>query len=129
MAINLAGNLILIPLLGRFGFGHVGPPLATAVSSTVNVWMLWTVLKRRGHFETDARLRRRAPRMALAAALMGIALFFLTPLVDPYLTRSLMVRVAALSALVGGGAAIYFLACFATRAFALSDLKALARRG
>ncbi|MFL6863588.1 MAG: murein biosynthesis integral membrane protein MurJ [Allosphingosinicella sp.] len=129
MAINLAGNLILIPLLGRFGFGHVGPPLATAVSSTVNVWMLWTVLKRRGHFETDARLRRRAPRMALAAALMGIALFFLTPLVDPYLTRSLMVRVAALSALVGGGAAIYFLACFATRAFAFSDLKALARRG
>src|SRR4051794_25806356 len=129
MAVNLAGNLILIPLLGRFGFGHVGPPLATAVSSTVNVWMLWTVLKRRGHFETDARLRRRAPRMALAAALMGIALFFLTPLVDPYLTRSLMVRVAALSALVGGGAAIYFLACFATRAFVFSDLKALARRG
>jgi putative peptidoglycan lipid II flippase len=129
MAVNLAGNLILIPLLGRFGFGHVGPPLATALSSTVNVWMLWTVLRRRGHFETDARLRRRAPRMALAAALMGVALFFLAPLVDPWLTRSLILRIAALSALVGGGAAIYFLACFATRAFALSDLKALARRG
>jgi putative peptidoglycan lipid II flippase len=128
MGVNLAGNLILIPTLGRFGFGHVGPPLATALSSTVNVWMLWTTLKRRGHFESDRQLRRRAPRMALAALLMGAALFFLAPHVDPYLTRSLLVRIAALSVLVGGGASIYFLACFGTGAFRLRDIKALLRR-
>lgn len=128
MAVNLVGNIVLIPALGTIGMGHVGPPLATAVSSTVNVWMLWTTLRRRGHFETDRQLRRRAPRMAAAAVIMGGALFFLTPYVDPYLTQSLLVRIAALSVLVGGGAAVYALACFATGAFALDDLKALRRR-
>jgi len=128
IGINLAGNLILIPALGTIGMGHVGPPLATALSSTVNVWLLWTTLKRRGHFETDRQLRRRAPRMAAAALIMGTVLYFLTPYADPYLTRSLLTRIAALSVLVGGGAAVYAVACFLTGAFALDDLAALRRR-
>src|SRR5437868_4823580 len=67
VVVNLVGNLTLIPLLGRFGFGHVGPPLATAIASSVNVWMLYHTLRKRGHFEPDARLRRRVPRLALAS--------------------------------------------------------------
>jgi putative peptidoglycan lipid II flippase len=90
--------------------------------------MLWSTLRRRGHFESDRQLRRRAPRMGLAALLMGAALYFLAPHFDPYLTRSLLVRIAALSVLVGGGATLYFAACFVTRAFRLADLKALLRR-
>src|SRR6476661_2955740 len=35
VAVNLIGNIILIPVLAQWGFGHVGPPLATALSSTV----------------------------------------------------------------------------------------------
>ena len=128
IGINLVGNLVLIPALGTIGMGHVGPPLATALSSTVNVWLLWTTLRRRGHFETDRQLRRRAPRMAAAALIMGTVLYFLTPYADPYLTRSLLTRIAALSVLVGGGAAVYALACFLTGAFALDDLAALRRR-
>ena len=128
MGVNLVGNIILIPTLGTIGMGHVGPPLATAVSSTVNVWMLWRTLRRRGHFETDRQLRRRAPRMALAALIMGGLLFFAAPWFDPYLTRTLIVRIVALGILVGAGAAVYALACFATGALALDDLKALRRR-
>lgn len=123
VAVNIVGNLILIPTIGV-----IGPPLATALSSTVNVWMLWTTLRRRGHFETDRQLRRRAPRMALAALIMGGALFMLAPYADPYLTRSLPVRIAGLAVLVGSGAAIYFIACFVTRAYGLHDVKALMRR-
>jgi putative peptidoglycan lipid II flippase len=128
MGVNLVGNLILIPTLGRIGMGHVGPPLATAVSSTVNVAMLYATLRRRGHFEVDRQLKRRAPRLVVAALVMGGLLFWLDPWVDPYLTRSLPVRIAALSALVGGGAAVYFAACFATRAYALDDVRLLLRR-
>jgi putative peptidoglycan lipid II flippase len=128
MVINLVGNLILIPTLGLIGMGHVGPPLATAISSTVNVLMLYTTLRRRGHFEVDRQLRRRAPRLALAALIMGGVLLWLDPWVDPYLTRSLWVRVVALSALVGGGAAVYFGACFVTGAFAMDDVRLLLRR-
>jgi putative peptidoglycan lipid II flippase len=126
MGVNLMGNLILIPTLGQVGMGHVGPPLATAIASCLNVFMLYRTLRRRGHFDPDRQLLRRLPRLALAAAIMGGLLLFLGPLADPYLTRSLGVRAAALSALVGGGAAVYALACLATGAFALADLRKLA---
>jgi putative peptidoglycan lipid II flippase len=98
------------------------------LSSTVNILMLWRTLRRRGHFETDRQLRRRAPRMGLAALVMGGLLYFGAPYFDPYLTRSLLVRVLALGILVGAGGAVYAAACFATGAFALDDVKLLLRR-
>src|SRR5438270_5637640 len=128
VGINLAGNLILIPVLARFGYGHVGPPLATAISSTANVWMLYHTLKKRGHFETDAQLRRRAPRLAAAALIMGAAVFFIAPLVDPYLTGSILRRGTGLIVLVGAGVLVYGIACFLTGAFALDDVKLLMKR-
>jgi putative peptidoglycan lipid II flippase len=123
IAVNLVGNLILIPLIA-----HVGPPLATALASLVNVWLLYNTLRKRGHFVADAQLRRRVPRLALAAMLMGAALFGLDRLLDPYLTGTLMMRILGLGVLVAGGTAIYGVACFVTRAFTLGDLKSLARK-
>ena len=38
----------------------MGPPLATAIASTVNVALLYRTLRKRGHFVADAQLRRRA---------------------------------------------------------------------
>lgn len=128
VVVNLVGNLILIPTLGRFGFGHVGPPLATALASCINVYMLYRTLKLRGHFQTDARLRRRIPRLALAAVAMGAALFGLERLIDPYTIGTIWVRFAGLAALVGGGIAIYGIACFLTGAFRVADLRTLMRR-
>jgi putative peptidoglycan lipid II flippase len=128
VAVNLVGNLILIPTLGRFGMGHVGPPLATALASTINVAMLYRVLRKRGHFEADRQLKRRLPRLALAALIMGGVVFVLAPYADPWLTRSLIERGLALAVLVGGGAAVYALACFLTGAFAIDDLKTLLKR-
>lgn len=123
VAVNLVGNLILIPLIG-----HVGPPLATALASCVNVGLLYRTLRRRGHFEADAQLKRRLPRLALAALLMGAAVWGLERLLDPYLTGALIERILGLGALVAAGTAIYGIACFVTRAFLLGDLKALVRR-
>ena len=123
IAVNLALNIALILPLR-----HVGPPLATALASTVNVWMLYRTLKKRGHFEADARLKRRVPRLAIAAILMGVSLFWVGPLVDPYLTGSLVRRVAGLAALVSAGAIVYGIACLVTGAFVLDDIKLLTRR-
>jgi putative peptidoglycan lipid II flippase len=128
VAVNLIGNLILIPTLGRYGLGHVGPPLATALASTINVAALYVVLRKRGHFEADRQLKRRLPRLALAALIMGAVVWLLAPYADPWLTRSLIERGLALAALVGGGAAVYGTACFLTGAFALGDLKAFTNR-
>jgi len=128
VGVNLVGNLILIPFLGQYGYGHVGPPLATALASSVNVWMLYRTLRKRGHFDTDTQLRRRVPRLAIASLIMGAVLFWLAPAVDPYLTGSIGRRALGLSVLVGAGAAVYAIACFLTGAFVLDDVKLLMKR-
>src|SRR6478609_5438095 len=119
VGVNLVGNLILIPVLGRYGYGHVGPPLATAIASSLNVWMLYRTLVRRDHFHADKQLRRRVPRLAAASLIMGVVLFFLAPAIDPYLTGSILRRAAGLTTLVGAGVAVYGLGCFLTGAFVL----------
>jgi putative peptidoglycan lipid II flippase len=128
VGVNLVGNITLIPLFGRYGFGHVGPPLATAIASTVNVWMLYRTLRKRGQFTPDERLRRRVPRVALAASLLGVARVWLGPAVNAYLTGSIATRAAGLFVLVAGGAAVYAIGCFLTGAFVVGDLKLLMRR-
>jgi putative peptidoglycan lipid II flippase len=128
VGINLVGNLILIPLLGHYDIGQVGPPLATALASTVNVASLYVTLARRGHFTLDAQVRRKVPRLAIAAALMGATLLLVTPQIDPYLTGSIIKRGLALAVLVGAGVLVYVLACFATGAFRVADLRSLLRR-
>jgi putative peptidoglycan lipid II flippase len=128
VGVNLVGNLVLIPTLGRYGFGHVGPPLATAIASCVNTWMLYNAPRKRGHFAADARLKRRIPRLVVAALIMGVALWLLAPVAWPYLTGSIVRRGIALIVLTGGGAAVYGAACFLTGAFRVSDLTALLTR-
>ncbi|MCM8729957.1 murein biosynthesis integral membrane protein MurJ [Hephaestia sp. GCM10023244] len=123
IGVNIVANLILIPTIGT-----VGPPLATALASTINVYMLYRTLGSRGHFIADPQLRRRLPRLVLAAALMGIALYFGQALVEPFAHGSLLKTLPALGVFVLAGIAIYALACFVTGAFRPADLKAVLRR-
>ncbi|MHA6722455.1 murein biosynthesis integral membrane protein MurJ [Sphingomonas sp. RS2018] len=123
VGVNLVLNLALIPLIA-----HVGPPLATAVAATVNFVLLYRALAKRDHFHADAQLRRRLPRLLLAAVLMGATLFAGQRLLDPLLLGGIWQRFAGLALLVGGGAAIYVVACFVTRAYVPADLKQLVAR-
>jgi putative peptidoglycan lipid II flippase len=123
IGVNLLLNLALIPTIG-----HIGPPLATAIASTVNVALLYRSLRKREHFAADARLKRRLPRLAIAAVLMGLVLWGCEALLDPYLTGTIWIRFLSLTALVSIGVAAYGLACFVTGAYAPKDLKALVRR-
>lgn len=123
MAVNLGLNLLLIVPLR-----HMGPPLATAIASTVNVALLYRTLAKRGHFVADAQLRRRTPRLALAALLMGGVMWFLTGLFQPYVTGSDVQRWGALVVLVGTGMLVYAAATLLTGAIRPADLKRLVRR-
>ncbi|WP_174298645.1 murein biosynthesis integral membrane protein MurJ [Sphingomonas bacterium] len=124
MAVNLVLNLaFIVPLR------HVGPPLATALASTVNAALLYRTLVRRGHFTADARLRRRTVRLAAAAVLMGAVLWFLSDRFAAHMHAiGALERWGALVLLVGLGAAVYAGAAFAFGAFRLRDLRALVRR-
>lgn len=123
IVVNIVANVILIPTVG-----HVGPPLATALASTVNVAQLYRELRRRGHFVPDARLVRRAIRLTLAALAMGAVLWFANDLLAPYTHGSRLVRTAALAVLVASGGIVYGLACLILGAYRLSDLRAMLGR-
>jgi len=123
MGANLALNLALIVPLK-----HMGPPLATALASTVNTLLLYRTLRKRGHFAPDARLRRRAWRLALAALAMGIVLWLLEGLLTPYTHGSWVVRTGAMVVLVGAGSVVYAIATFVLGAFTRDDLAFLRRR-
>lgn len=124
MLVNLIGNLILI-----WPMGHVGVAVATAISAWVNVLILYALLHRRDQLRADARLIARGARILIASAVMGGALWFAGPLLDPHMGKGVVERVVALLLLCGGGALVYALAIFATGAYRLSELKALVKRG
>ena len=123
IAVNLVLNLVLILPLR-----HVGPPLATAIASTVNVWLLYRQLVRRGHFIADRRLRRRAPRLVLAALAMGAVLWRGQIYIMPYVHGSWFMRFGALAALVSGGVVVYALGTVVMGAFSRDDIALLVRR-
>ncbi len=125
MVVNVAGSLALFPYLQ-----HVGIALATTLSGWVNAVLLWAALKRRGHWQWNAELRRRLPRILLASLLMGVALHFAQEGLASWLSHdALWVRVAALAALVGGGLLAYGVAVLLTGAARLRELAALFARG
>jgi putative peptidoglycan lipid II flippase len=67
--------------------------------------------------------------MAIAAAVMGLALWAGNSIFEANLGVGLWHRIMLLGALVGGGIVIYGLAIFATGAYRLSEFKALVRPG
>jgi len=123
IAVNLILNLILIRPLA-----HIGPPLATAISAWVNVFLLYRALAVHRYFNVDRELMSHILRLVLAAALMAAALYFAEPLVEPLLAEGFELRVAGLAALVGGGVLVYAAAVFVTRAYSLRELRAVLKR-
>ncbi len=69
LVLNLGLNFALMAPLK-----HVGPPLATTISSICNVVALVTLLRRAGHLAPDARLWSRIGRIIAASAGMALAL-------------------------------------------------------
>jgi putative peptidoglycan lipid II flippase len=121
---NLVGNLTLI-----WGLGHVGIALATALAAWLNVALLWAVLHRRGDYRADDGLRRTAPRMLLAGALMAALLAFAAPALMPWAEGATLERLGALLLLVGGGVAVYFGAGLLLGAYSPRQLVQAFRRG
>ncbi|HEV7372394.1 murein biosynthesis integral membrane protein MurJ [Arenibaculum sp.] len=128
VAVNVALKVALMAPLGP-----VGLALATSAAAWVNCGLLAFILWRRRHFVPDRRLKRKLPRMLVAAAGMAAALFaanaWLASLAGGRsgLAGDLS-ALAALGLLVLAGAAAYGLLAFATGLFRLSEVKGLMRR-
>jgi putative peptidoglycan lipid II flippase len=59
---------------------------------------------------------------------MGLAVFACDRILDPWLNGYMVQRYGALLVLVAAGCLIYGVGCFVTRAFRVSDIKALIRK-
>ena len=125
VVVNIIGSLVL----SQF-FAHVGIAMATAIAAWVNTAGLGLVLKRRGFYVPDARLRDRLPRMVLASLGMGAVLFLLNRALAPVFVPggSGTLRLAALSLLVAAGGIAYFAFGHVFKAMTVGELRAMLRR-
>lgn len=117
ITINMILSLSLFPVIG-----FIAIPIATICASWTEVLLLSAQLWRGGILRPDTRLSRRAPRLLLAAGLMGFAVWaiadnaaFFLPFVGGQLWMLLLVIVAA-------GAALYGTLCLVLGGARLSDV-------
>jgi len=96
--------------------GVVGVALASVVGAWINVAFLLVVLARRGLYRIPGVLFLRISRQVLAAAAMGAALFYARDLLTDWFAAGILARLAALLALVGAAAVVYFGIAFAVGA-------------
>lgn len=108
---NIALALALFPSMGAPGIA-----VASATAAWINAALLFFVLVRRGHWETDRGLRKRIPLLVLSSALMAVALHYGSLWLEPYLRAEarLPEQAGALAVLMAGGAALYFILAFGT---------------
>ncbi|HEV7254978.1 MAG TPA: murein biosynthesis integral membrane protein MurJ [Mesorhizobium sp.] len=122
---NVTLAILLFPRLEEAGIAA-----AEATAGWLNAALLLFGLMRRGHWQGDRALYSRVPRLMLAAALMGAAIWFALPYVQPWLNSAAPVlsQAAAIGAIVFGAMVLYFALVFALGAADNQMLRRVLRR-
>ncbi len=123
LSINIALNLILIPIMGVAGLA-----LAGALAAWANCAMLYAILHQRGQFSIEPDLFVRIGRILLSAATMGAVIWYLAPFGVAYYSAGAIARVSSIFALVGAGAVVYFGLAWVTGAIDRSKIAMLTRK-
>ncbi|HVY41472.1 MAG TPA: murein biosynthesis integral membrane protein MurJ [Hyphomicrobiaceae bacterium] len=132
LTVNTLGSIGLFILFRQLGImPHLGIAAATTIGGWLNAFLLWSTLKRRGHFVADTRLKRALPMIVGSSLAMGVALWLLAEALAPWLERDnhAPVRLGALALLVGLGCLLYFVLAHITGAARWGSLRAAFRRG
>lgn len=110
IGINFIFNLILM-----FPLQHVGLALATSIAGWLNVALMTRTLIKRNWLVIERRLLFQLSKILAASLLMAATLWFVTPLLAPYMERHAMQlgRFAALIILACAGSAVYLIVSFA----------------
>jgi putative peptidoglycan lipid II flippase len=123
VAVNIvAGLALFVP------FGVVGLAAGTSIAAWINTALLARTLRRDGLLAPDAALRRSAPRLLAASAVMGVALVLFAPQVAPLLAGGVGSDLLGLGLLAGAGFAVYAAATVGSGAVRPSDLGRALRR-
>ncbi|WP_378945973.1 murein biosynthesis integral membrane protein MurJ [Mesorhizobium sp. ANAO-SY3R2] len=110
VAVNITVALTLFPSMGAPGIAT-----ASAIAGWINAALLLGTLIRRGHWDRDAGLLKRTPRLVIASAVMAGGLWFAAAKAEPWLGSAapFYTQAAALAVLVSGAVVVYFAVAFA----------------
>jgi putative peptidoglycan lipid II flippase len=108
----LSGAFVLVLLQTGWAPAHAGIAAATACSALANATLLLVGLKRQGVYRPLAGWPALAWRVTAATVVMGLVLSAGLALAGDWAAMSLPARIGVLTALVGGGATVYFAACY-----------------
>jgi len=105
-----------------------GVAFASVIGAWINVTYLYIVLVRRDYYAIPLKLVGRIARQLVAAAAMGVALWFARDLLTGWYDAGLFERAGALVALVICAGAVYFAVAFAIGAIDKQRIRTLTRK-
>ena len=123
LVVTIGLNIVLVPKLGVLALA-----LAGSAGAWVNVALLYAILARKDYFHLPARIAGRIVRIALAALLMGVALWFLMAPLDPWFDGSLIERAMGIGVVTLTGLVVYGVAAFLFGVLDRDTVKRLMRR-
>ncbi|RDC60789.1 putative lipid II flippase MurJ [Alteripontixanthobacter maritimus] len=123
LAVTIALNVVLVPQIGVLGLAVAG-----SVGAWCNVALLYFLLARRDLFRLPPRIAGRLARITIAALVMGVALWLLMPLVDPWFTGNVAQKAGGIAAIVSAGLAVFAICALALRVVDKSTIQRLMRR-
>ena len=123
LLVNIALNFYVVPR-----YGITGLAAATAITATLNVATLYTILQLRGWFRWTAKLTGRVVRQVLAAAAMGLVLWLMMGVLGGLFDGTVVERAGGLAVLVGAGLVTFFGAAYLLGAIDRDLIAQLRRR-
>jgi putative peptidoglycan lipid II flippase len=125
MAVNIVLSFLLFLRVGPTGI-----PLAASFSGWLNAGLLLLWLRWNAAFSFDALFKRRFPAIVAASAIMGVCVWGMTLLLEPWFAPSngLILQGLALGALVASGLLTYGVAAEWLGAVRLGSILAGLRR-
>ncbi len=111
LGMALSGAFVLLHLWTRWAPAPAGNAAATACSALTNAALLLAGLRRQGIYRARPGWAALAWRVVVPSAVMALAVAGGLSIAGDWFAMSTFERIAGLAAFVGGGAAVYFLAC------------------
>jgi len=112
LGMTLSVAFVLVLVQTGWAPAHAGIAAGTSCSALANAALLLKGLRANGVYRARPGWLQLAWRVGVPGVAMAVALVGGCALAGDWLTMSTLGRVASLAALVGGGGAVYFVACY-----------------
>jgi|TARA_B100001250_G_scaffold414598_1_gene454339 putative peptidoglycan lipid II flippase len=112
--LNMILNISFVLLLINFNYHapHIGLALATSISSSINMYLLFMGLKKEKLIDFPSNWRKLLFQIVISTIVMSTALYSYTIYIGDWLLLGLFSSIMNLLICISGGVVIYFLCCY-----------------